>query len=460
MEGLAQAGNGTAEFVKEGERMQPKVCNYLCRYIHIHQNVFLMQVIRSLKRALQPAITDVSVLFQVPKEYGVLQSPHKLPPIFNGEKLVVYAVLKSKEGLTKKMDCTAVLKGNMLGEKQEHKVPFTLDSSAAAPSLPVVHHLAAKALIADWESEYKEKKSIIDLSIESSVISSHTAFIAIDEESSEPVSGAMKTYDINAVLLQLSQMEDGMFRSSRKVRKLNLAMGSAVGISTSRKRGASAEFSMPASAELLGSDLSLGMPLLSSLFGGGGASLPPPPFSCGAGGPPPPLPPPLSHGGAGPPPPPLSHGASGPPPPPLSRGAGGPPPFPPPGAPVPMKMYQYSASYSSVAVTDRVDPLMTLITAQQVNGSWALNTSLAQLMGKSLQDLKSACSIEMKEDVAGVWATVLAVSLLRARYSSQQDEWELIAMKAELWLKKQSLPPGCTLEQLFQAAQRFCKMTV
>lgn len=25
MEGLAQAGNGTAEFVKEGERMQPKV---------------------------------------------------------------------------------------------------------------------------------------------------------------------------------------------------------------------------------------------------------------------------------------------------------------------------------------------------------------------------------------------------------------------------------------------------
>ena len=25
VEGLAQAGNGTAEFVKEGERMQPKV---------------------------------------------------------------------------------------------------------------------------------------------------------------------------------------------------------------------------------------------------------------------------------------------------------------------------------------------------------------------------------------------------------------------------------------------------
>ena len=28
MEGLAHAGNGTAEFVKEGERMQPKVRDF------------------------------------------------------------------------------------------------------------------------------------------------------------------------------------------------------------------------------------------------------------------------------------------------------------------------------------------------------------------------------------------------------------------------------------------------
>ena len=30
VEGLAQAGNGTAEFVKEGERMQPKVSVVVC----------------------------------------------------------------------------------------------------------------------------------------------------------------------------------------------------------------------------------------------------------------------------------------------------------------------------------------------------------------------------------------------------------------------------------------------
>ena len=346
-------------------------------------------MIRSLKRALQPAITDVSLKFQVQPECEVVQSPQNLPPIFSGEKLVVYAVIQSKPPL-KESKSFAILSGNMMGEKQDHKVPFTLDSSAAAPSLPVVHHLAAKALIADWESEYKEKKSIVDLSIESSVISSHTAFIAIDEESSEPVSGAMKTYDIRAQLCsselgRLSfgsdassddyyiELEDGM-EEEEELRHLEAEKG-----------------------ELCEGELEYE---LASWSEGEGQE---------------------------------------------------------------RVLKQRMEKVDEQAATDRIAGLTTLtnlVTAQQVNGSWVLNASLAQLMGNSLQDLESACPIEMKEEVAGVWATVLAVSLLRARYSSQQDEWELIAMKAESWLKKQSLPPGCTLEQLFQAAQRFCKMTV
>ena len=39
MEGLARAGKGTAEFVKEGERLQPKVniiicCHFIYQCIH------------------------------------------------------------------------------------------------------------------------------------------------------------------------------------------------------------------------------------------------------------------------------------------------------------------------------------------------------------------------------------------------------------------------------------------
>ena len=346
-------------------------------------------MIRSLKRALQPAITDVSLKFQVQPECEVVQSPQNLPPIFSGEKLVVYAVIQSKTPL-KESKSFAILSGNMMGEKQDHKVPFTLDSSAAAPSLPVVHHLAAKALIADWESEYKEKKSIVDLSIESSVISSHTAFITIDEESSEPVSGAMKTYDIRA---QLCSSESGRlsFGSDASSDESDDCLGFTFGMEDEEElRHLEAE-----KGELCEGELEYE---LASWSEGEGQE---------------------------------------------------------------RVLKQRMEKADEQAAADRIAGLTTLtnlVTAQQVNGSWVLNASLAQLMGKSLQDLESACPIEMKEEVAGVWATVLAVSLLRARYSSQQDEWELIAMKAESWLKKQSLPPGCTLEQLFQAAQRFCKM--
>ena len=348
--------------------------------------------------------------FKVPKEYEVLQSPQNLPPIFNGEKLVVYGIFKSKAASKKKkMDCTAILKGNILGKAQEHKVSFTLDVTEA-PSLPVIHHLAAKALITDWESENKEKKVIVDLSIESSVISSHTAFIAVDEESSEPVSGAMKTYDIQA------QMHDKRYMAGS-------AMMFSSGANKMKKKGGFMSRSRASAPQRrMAYNSSMPSPLL-------GMSMPPPPPPSGGGG-----------GGRG--------GKGGPPPPPGAMS------YAMESAPLPPPAPRATFAASPKPTSKPTDTLTSLIAAQQVNGSWALNSAFAQLVGKSLSDLESACPIECKEESANVWATVLAVSLLRARYSSQQDEWELIAMKAESWLKKQSLPSGCTLDRLLQAAKK------
>ena len=363
-------------------------------------------MILSLKRALQPAVTEVSVVFQVPKEYEVVQCPASLPPIFNGEKLVSYAVLKTRKPPKKAVSCTAILKGNMLGEKQEHKIPFTIDGSVPAPSLPVIHHLAAKTLITGWEIEGKKKKSIVELSIESSVISSHTAFIAIDEESSEPVSGALKTYDVQAQMPgNAIMMGGGGGSGSGVLHKLGGQFGGKFSAKRSRKKSKM-------------------------------AAAPPPPMSCFS----------ISHSAS-----PALVSASfddcyadveedavalsfG-----LDERCMGPSPH---------------AAYSVGPGIKPPDTLANLITAQQVDGSWALTSSFAQLVGKSLSDLEAVCPIERKGAGATVWATVLAVSLLRARYSSQQEEWELIAMKAESWLKKQTLPSGYTLEQLFQAAQK------
>ena len=60
--------------------------------------------------------------------------------------------------------------------------------------------------------------------------------------------------------------------------------------------------------------------------------------------------------------------------------------------------------------------------------------------------IKCDCPIECKGIVATLWATVLILTLLRKKYSSQQDEWELIAMKAKSWMKKQALPSGIIVQ--------------
>ena len=484
--------------VCEGRRKDATQGYYTLICAHpIYIFITTTQVILSLKRALQPAVTEVSVVFQVPKEYEVVQCPASLPPIFNGEKLVSYAVLKSKKAPKKAVSCTAILKGNMLGKKQEHTIPFTIDGSVPAPSLPVIHHLAAKALITDLEIEGKEKKSIVDLSIESSVISSHTAFIAIDEESSEPMSGALKTYDVQTQMpicgffsyistraIPMSASRSMAYRASGGCGGYRSLPFRGVNVSKAKKCSKQVRetctynaSAFPQPTHALYANMSLN--LYKKCAG------PPPPAMASGSKPtntfedlitsqqapplalyiPPPLPPPL--------PPPRSKSlCAGAAPVPLSL-PDIPPPLPPPrskrlcegeleyeleswseGEGGERVLEQRTEKKEKRKAADRDTGLNNLITAQKVDGSWALTSSFAQLVGKSLSDLETGCPIERKGAGATVWATVLAVSLLRARYSSQQEEWELIAMKAESWLKKQTLPSGCTLEQLFQAAQK------
>ena len=81
---------------------------------------------------------------------------------------------------------------------------------------------------------------------------------------------------------------------------------------------------------------------------------------------------------------------------------------------------------------------------------------MACIQGKSMAAIRGDCPIECKGIAAAVWATVLILTLLRKKYSSQQDEWELIAMKAESWVKKQALPSGVTMQDLYSAAKQVC----
>ena len=316
----------------------------------------------------------MSVEFKVPGDFVVQQSPQNLPPVYNGEKMVVYGVLSPKSTpQDRELSGKAILKGQILGKKMEHSVPFSINPVATrSPSLPAIHHLAAKALIKDWQDQGTSKEEIVKLSVDSSVISSHTAFIAVDEESSEPVTGAMKTWDVQAL--------GALYRSGSN---LSMSMSNCSSDSECDYEGELEDFEeedelvemVPAKRKM---NFSLSAPKSLS-----------------------------------------------------------------------------TALPSQAAAPIVSDTLTSIITAQQADGSWKLDSTLTQLLAKPQKVIEDACPVKYNKAISVIWATVLTLTLLKKKYSSQQDEWELIAMKAESWVKKQAQSSGIAVKDFYTAAEMF-----
>ena len=336
--------------------------------------------------------------FQLPAGFEVTQAPSKAPVLFSGDKAVVYGILKGPSELMSPVDCTASLKGQILDQPLEYSIPFEVPGNSPSFPIPIIHHLAAKALIKDWERDGGNKKSeIVKLSIESSVVSSHTAFVAIDEIN-QPVKGAMKTWDITAKEVEID----------------NSALLSAM-----------AHVSAPFS--------NVRMSALPKTNKGGGF------FGGLGGGPSNQIPRVLRRN--------------------VDQEAA---PFHLSAAPVCYSAIPFCASEKkcesrSASGPGRTGPtgdtLSNLISLQQVDGSWKLDDVIAKVLSKSLKELSDACPVKCDGGVATLWATILCVVYLELKHPSQKDEWELIAMKAELWLDGQSLPAGADLNAMKAAAR-------
>ena len=382
----------------------------------------------------------------------------------------------------------AVLKGEVSGQPVKHVVQFSSRPSGAANTSDIfpVHRLAAKALIADWQDAGRSKEDIVSVSVESSVISRHTAFIAVDEDSSSPVQGALQTWDIKSNLMQqdclsgfaappppggliqqdimsnLRQLaldiQSSLMQQNQMMERICLSAPPSSGgpmlrcsaapaprskgsrgggwfFAKGKKKKAaarhldmeSAAFNAPQKSSF--DDLLCGGEELEGALGARKSR-----SSSSSGdnleeelG----LPPPMAPMGGGP-----------------MMGGAPPPPRPSAGPPPPLAAKGVSASPTDI--------LSSLIAAQQADGSWQLSSNLSQILGMSSQELGKACPVDLKGSptlVGVVWATVLVLAILEKKCKGQRDEWELIAMKANKWLKKQVLPGGAELSKFQEAAR-------
>ncbi|XP_043846752.1 von Willebrand factor A domain-containing protein 5B1 [Dromiciops gliroides] len=74
VQGLASVSKGSAEFLVQGERLQPKM-------------------IKSLKKAMAPVLSDVTVEWNFPENAEVLISPISSSSLFPGDRLVGYGIV-------------------------------------------------------------------------------------------------------------------------------------------------------------------------------------------------------------------------------------------------------------------------------------------------------------------------------------------------------------------------------
>ena len=106
--GIARASGGAAEFISPGERIEAKV-------------------MRQFKRVLSPALTDVKVDWG---QRGATPASDHVPPVFDGERLVVYALAdEPKAG-------TATLTGTLAGRAVTFEVPVDPAARSRATRSP------------------------------------------------------------------------------------------------------------------------------------------------------------------------------------------------------------------------------------------------------------------------------------------------------------------------------------
>uniref|UniRef100_A0A669DQC5 von Willebrand factor A domain-containing protein 5A-like n=1 Tax=Oreochromis niloticus TaxID=8128 RepID=A0A669DQC5_ORENI len=175
--GMAKEGGGHAQFITGTDRMQPKV-------------------MQSLRFALQPAVVDISVTWDLPKEVSVTVLSPPITALFQGQRSLIYAQLTGQS--SEAAEGWVTLKYSLAGHPSENQLHFSL--RPAEDTGLTVHRLGARTLIRSLEMEERDrrgqqdggvKEKVVQLSVQSGVSSSFTAFIAVNKDNNEVIQGPL-----------------------------------------------------------------------------------------------------------------------------------------------------------------------------------------------------------------------------------------------------------------------------
>ncbi|CAN9511061.1 unnamed protein product [Ophioblennius macclurei] len=175
--GLAKEGGGHAQFITGTDRMQPKV-------------------MQSLRFALQPAVVDISITWDLPKDVSVTVLSPAITALFQGQRSLVYGQLTGQ--CSGDAEGCVTVKYSLAGHPTQNQLRFNLKPEENTGL--TVHRLGARTLIRSLEMEGRErrgdqhavvKEKVVAVSIQSGVSSCFTAFVAVNQGDGEAVQGPL-----------------------------------------------------------------------------------------------------------------------------------------------------------------------------------------------------------------------------------------------------------------------------
>ncbi|KAM4590381.1 von Willebrand factor A domain-containing protein 5A-like isoform 1-T2 [Fundulus diaphanus] len=190
--GMAKEGGGHAQFITGTDRLQPKV-------------------MQSLRFALQPAVEDISVSWDLPKGVSSTILSPPITAMFQGQRSLIYAQLTGQ--CSEATDGSVTVKYSLAGHPSQNQLHFKL--KPAGDTGLTVHRLAARTVIRCLESESThseqedgevKKKKVVELSVQSEVSSSFTAFIAVNKDDGKAVQGPLVRRNIPTPFYQMCGM--------------------------------------------------------------------------------------------------------------------------------------------------------------------------------------------------------------------------------------------------------------
>ena len=172
-------------------------------------------MLKQLQRALQPILKNVRVEWGESLQSKVKQSPPVLPPLFEGERLIFYALLDKGVRLDDLKFADLAIKAQTADQDSKDIVfPLKFDEGELIleKDKKTAHRLAAAGLIkhlsSDKELSKQNKDEIVRLGLKYGLASEHTSFVAVNERR-EAVEGSLVQIDTNAAIMDKITGGDG-----------------------------------------------------------------------------------------------------------------------------------------------------------------------------------------------------------------------------------------------------------